>query len=116
MARIGCARVSTFDQDLDGQLAKLHEEGCEVVRFEKVSGASREGRPELATIIAFFRPGDELVGMHLDRLGRDTRDVLKLIHESKGPDDSYKIIATMPPETAAPPLAESKAAGCALVR
>ena len=45
MARIGYARVSTTDQDLDGQLAKLHEEGCEVVRAEKVLGASREGRP-----------------------------------------------------------------------
>ena len=81
MARIGYARVSTTVQDLDGQLAKLHEDGCEVVRSEKVSGASREGRPELATIIAFLRPGDELVVTRLYRLGRDTRDVLNLVHE-----------------------------------
>lgn len=46
-----------------------------------MSGASREGRTELATILDFLRPGDELVVTRLDRLGRDTRDVLNLIHE-----------------------------------
>lgn len=81
MARIGYARVSTTDQDLDTQLTKLKAEGCEVIRSEKVSGASRDGRTELATILDFLRPGDELMVTRLDRLGRDTRDVLNLIHE-----------------------------------
>lgn len=83
MARIGYARVSTLDQDLDGQRARLAAEGCGVIRAEKVSGGSREGRAELATILAFLRPGDELVVTRLDRLGRDTRDVLNLIHEAE---------------------------------
>jgi DNA invertase Pin-like site-specific DNA recombinase len=81
MTRIGYARVSTLDQDLDVQLARLKAEGCKVVRSEKVSGASRAGRTELATILEFLRPGDELVVTRIDRLGRDTRDVLNLIHE-----------------------------------
>ena len=81
MARIGYARVSTLDQDLDTQLAKLRAEGCEVIRSERVSGASRDGRAELAVVLQFLRPGDELVVTRLDRLGRDTRDVLNLIHE-----------------------------------
>src|SRR5688572_25057559 len=81
MPRIGYARVSTIDQDLDTQLAKLRAEGCGVIRAEKVSGASRDGRNELATLIEFLRPGDELVVTRLDRLGRDTRDVLNLVHE-----------------------------------
>ncbi|UVK38746.1 recombinase family protein [Mesorhizobium sp. AR10] len=81
MSRIGYARVSTVDQDLDMQIAKLKAEGCAIIRSEKVSGASRDGRAELATIIDFLRPGDELVVTRLDRLGRDTRDVLNLIHE-----------------------------------
>lgn len=81
MARIGYARVSTVDQDLEIQLAKLKAEGCELIRSEKVSGASRDGRVELETVVAFLRPGDELVVARLDRLGRDTRDVLNLIHE-----------------------------------
>lgn len=83
MARIGYARVSTLDQDLDVQLARLKAEGCGIVRSEKVSGGSCEGRAELATVIEFLRPGDELVVTRLDRLGRDTRDVLNLIHETE---------------------------------
>src|SRR5450759_698635 len=60
MARIGYARVSTADQDLEQQFAKLKGEGCELVRSEKVSGASRDGRNELSTVLEFLRPGDEL--------------------------------------------------------
>ena len=83
MARIGYARVSTLDQELEGQLVRLRAEGCVIVRAEKVSGASREGRTELATILEFLRPGDELVVTRLDRLGRDTRDVLNVVHEAE---------------------------------
>ncbi|MGF6159155.1 DNA invertase Pin-like site-specific DNA recombinase [Ensifer sp. KUDG1] len=81
MARIGYARVSTTDQDLQVQLDRLRSEGCEIVRSEKVSGGTREGRAELATVIEFLRQGDELVVTRLDRLGRDTRDVLNIVHE-----------------------------------
>ncbi|WP_050563568.1 recombinase family protein [Rhizobium leguminosarum] len=63
------------------QQQRLHTEGCVIVRSEKVSGASRDGRTELATIIEFLREGDELVVTRLDRLGRDTRDVLNIVHE-----------------------------------
>jgi DNA invertase Pin-like site-specific DNA recombinase len=81
MTRIGYARVSTIDRDLEIQTAKLKAEGCEIIRSEKVSGGSRDGRDELATVIEFLRPGDELVVARLDRLGRDTRDVLNIIHD-----------------------------------
>ncbi|UIJ99237.1 recombinase family protein [Rhizobium leguminosarum] len=81
MTKIGYARVSTIDQDFELQQERLKAEGCVIVRAEKVSGASREGRTELATIIEFLREGDELVVTRLDRLGRDTRDVLNIVHE-----------------------------------
>ena len=81
MARIGYARVSSLDQDLETQLAKLKAEGCGIIRSEKVSGGSRDGRAELATVIEFLRPGDELVVTRLDRLGRDIRDVLNIVHQ-----------------------------------
>jgi DNA invertase Pin-like site-specific DNA recombinase len=81
MARIGYARVSTLDQDLEIQRERLTAEGCQIVRCEKVSGASRDARTELATVIEFLREGDELIVTRLDRLGRDTRDVLNIVYE-----------------------------------
>ena len=84
MARIGYARVSTTDQDHGSQEARLKAAGCDVIRAEKVSGKSRDGRDELATVMDFIRAGDELVVVKLDRLGRSTRDVLNLVHELEG--------------------------------
>lgn len=81
MTKIGYARVSTTDQDYDGQVERLKAEGCTTIRKEKVSGASRDGRDELAAILDFLRPGDELMVTRLDRLGRSTRDVLNIVHE-----------------------------------
>jgi DNA invertase Pin-like site-specific DNA recombinase len=81
VAKIGYARVSTLDQDHATQEARLKAAGCEIVRAEKASGKSRAGRDELAAILEFIRPGDELVVIKLDRLGRSTRDVLNLVHE-----------------------------------
>jgi DNA invertase Pin-like site-specific DNA recombinase len=81
MARIGYARVSTLDQDHATQEARLRAAGCGIIRKEKASGKSHQGRDELASIIEFIRLGDELVVVKLDRLGRSTRDVLNLVHE-----------------------------------
>ncbi|WP_306257393.1 recombinase family protein [Pararhizobium sp. IMCC21322] len=81
MTKIGYARVSTTDQDLDLQQNKLKAEGYEIIRSAKVSGATRAGREELQTIIEFLRTGDELMVTHLDHLGRDTRAVLNIIHD-----------------------------------
>ncbi|MDN5753673.1 MAG: recombinase family protein, partial [Nitrosospira sp.] len=47
MALYGYARVSTSDQDFALQEQALRAAGCEVVRAEKMSGTSREGRIEL---------------------------------------------------------------------
>jgi len=81
MSLIGYARVSTASQSTDIQVAKLKGAGCSVVRAEKVSGRSREGRTELETVMDFVQAGDTLVVTKLDRLGRSTRDVLNLVHE-----------------------------------
>ena len=70
-----------LSQSTDIQVAALKEAGCEVVRAEKKSGSTIEGRTELAGLMDFMRDGDVLCIHKLDRLGRNTRDVLNLVHE-----------------------------------
>jgi DNA invertase Pin-like site-specific DNA recombinase len=89
---IGYARVSTDAQSNDIQIAKLKEAGCQLIRKEKVSGRSRDGRTELQNIIDFIRPGDTLVVHKLDRLGRSTRDVLNLVHELESKGAHLKVL------------------------
>src|ERR1700722_10537637 len=78
---IGYARVSSIGQDTATQEAKLKAAGCTLIRTETISGSSRSGRNELASILDFIRHGDVLIVVKLDRLGRNTCDVLNLVHE-----------------------------------
>lgn len=75
----GYARVSTTDQDLSTQVEKLKAAGCSVIREEKVSGTSREGRAELATLMDFLRPGDTLMVTRVDRLARSIGDLQDIV-------------------------------------
>ena len=50
MAKYGYARVSSLSQSTDVQVKALQDAGCTVVRTEKLSGSSRDGRDELANI------------------------------------------------------------------
>jgi DNA invertase Pin-like site-specific DNA recombinase len=80
MARIGYARVSTTDQNLDAQLGQLEKEGCEKIYCEKVSGAKKD-RPELMAMMEYAREGDEVIVTKLDRIGRNTKHLLETIEE-----------------------------------
>jgi len=81
MATYGYARVSTTDQDLSVQREALKAAGCEIIREEKVSGTSRQGRDELETLLQFLRPGDTLVVTRLDRLARSMDDLSQIVKE-----------------------------------
>ena len=81
MAKYGYARCSSLSQSTDIQVEALTKAGCTVIRSEKKSGRSTEGRTELANILDFMSEGDSLCVHKLDRLGRNTRDVLNLVHE-----------------------------------
>jgi DNA invertase Pin-like site-specific DNA recombinase len=79
----GYARVSTTDQDLTIQEAKLRAAGCQVIRAEKRSGADRAGRSELQQLLDFLRKGDVLVVTRIDRLARSMKDLQDIVHELK---------------------------------
>lgn len=81
MAVYGYARVSTVDQDLTLQEEALKAAGCEIVRAEKVTGTSTQNREELKTLMAFLRPGDELIVTRVDRLARSVLDLQEIVRE-----------------------------------
>lgn len=78
MAKVGYARVSTTEQNLDRQTHALSELGVEKVFLEKVSGVSRD-RPELSKLLDYIRDGDVLVVESISRLARSTRDLLTIV-------------------------------------
>jgi DNA invertase Pin-like site-specific DNA recombinase len=66
--RIGYARVSTDDQNLDLQRDALTRSGCVTIYEETASGRS-SSRIELEQCRKALRSGDTLVVWRLDRLG-----------------------------------------------
>lgn len=76
--RIGYARVSTQEQNLDRQIDELTEAGCEKVLTEKISGAVYD-RPVLQTMMEIIGEGDVVVVSDLTRLSRSTKDLFDLV-------------------------------------
>jgi DNA invertase Pin-like site-specific DNA recombinase len=80
--KIGYARVSTFDQNLNLQLDALRNSGCEQIFEEKISAVAKE-RPQLTILFSKLRKGDSVVVWKLDRLGRSLKDLIDLITKMK---------------------------------
>jgi DNA invertase Pin-like site-specific DNA recombinase len=82
--QLGYARVSTGHQSLDQQVDALTAAGVEANRIysDKLSGTStREKRPGLAALLGYARPGDAIVVVGIDRLGRNAAEVMTTIRE-----------------------------------
>jgi DNA invertase Pin-like site-specific DNA recombinase len=78
--KIGYARVSTDDQNLDLQRDALQQAGCSVI-YEETASGKNAARPELEQCRKALRPGDTLVVWRLDRLGRSLHDLVQIVSE-----------------------------------
>jgi DNA invertase Pin-like site-specific DNA recombinase len=88
-AQLGYARVSTDHQSLDQQLDALTAAGVDPKRAytDKLAGTStREQRPGLASLLDYARPGDAIVVVGIDRLGRNAAEVMATIRELRDRD------------------------------
>ncbi len=78
----GYARVSTIDQNLDRQLAMLHEYGVEDenIYTDKMSGKTftRDGFNELCEVAT---EGDTIIVESLNRVGRSARELLTFLED-----------------------------------
>lgn len=89
---LGYARVSTDAQDLTSQLAQLKAAGCERVFQEKVSGATT-ARPQLNRLMATVSHGDIVIIPAVDRLSRDTTDLLVIVRDLQNAGVGLRSIA-----------------------
>ena len=76
--KIGYARVSTIDQNLDLQIDSLKKAGCEKIITDKISG-SLQHRIGLEELLNTIRKDDEVIVWRLDRLGRSLKHLIELI-------------------------------------
>jgi len=75
---LGYARVSTRDQNLDGQRDAITAAGAERIFADKITGTARS-RPELDRLLSELRDGDVVVVTKYDRLARSLKDLLEIV-------------------------------------
>ncbi|MFE0155933.1 recombinase family protein [Nonomuraea sp. NPDC059007] len=79
---LGYARVSTTKQSLDRQLDALASVGIpEAQIYVDTKSGTTVDRDGLNRLLAYARPGDVIVVHTLDRIGRNLREVLNLVHD-----------------------------------
>lgn len=78
--KIGYARVSTDEQNLDLQRQALEAAGCDEIHQDKASGVL-SGRKGLGAALERCAAGDVLIVWKLDRLGRSLRELVELVED-----------------------------------
>lgn len=78
MGKIGYARVSTSDQNMDRQLELLKQ--VDKLFQESVSGVSKD-RPQLKAMLDYIRDGDIVVVTELERLGRNNKELTEVMNQ-----------------------------------
>jgi len=76
---LGYARVSTSDQNLQGQRRRLTEEAGAIRVFDDIVSGKSGDRPGLSEMLGVCRDGDIICVVRLDRLGRSLKEVLETI-------------------------------------
>lgn len=79
MARIGYARVSTEEQNLDLQKIALEANHCDLIVTDQGISGSRADRPGLRRVLECVQAGDTVVVWRLDRLGRSLTHLVGLM-------------------------------------
>ena len=77
--KVGYARVSTQEQNLDLQLKALKD--CERVFRDKGISGTQNNRPQLKRALKHVKSGDVLVVWKLDRLGRSLGHLIETVSE-----------------------------------
>ena len=83
MTKIGYARTSTVEQNLDSQIIALKAANCEIIRTEQKSGNNLADRKELNNILDFIHKDEYLVVTRIDHLARSLKDLQIIVDRLK---------------------------------
>lgn len=89
MARIGYARVSTKQQNLDRQIELLKD--VSKLFSDKASGQSIE-RAQLQAMLSYIREGDIVVVSELDRLGRNNKELTDIMNQIQNKGATLEVL------------------------
>lgn len=89
MAKIGYARVSSKDQNLDRQVELLQD--VSKVFSDKLSGQTTE-RPQLQAMLDYIREGDIVIVTELDRLGRNNQDLTQIMNKIQAKGATLEVL------------------------
>ena len=89
---LGYARVSTYGQTLEAQLAQLKAQGCSKIYREKASGA-QPNRRELLKLLKTIAPGDVVTVTRIDRLARSTFDLFAIVKQIVDAGGQFRSLA-----------------------
>lgn len=92
MSKIGYARVSTEDQNLDLQIDALQHDGCINIFEEKITGTT-QSRPVLNGALGSLNSGDTLVVWKLDRLGRSLQHLIEILQILEAREIGFRSIS-----------------------
>ncbi|OZU89077.1 resolvase [Virgibacillus indicus] len=87
----GYARVSTKDQNLGTQIEQLTKFGVDEIVEEKISGVSKQ-KQQLDELLSKISTGDTLVVTRMDRLGRNTVQLLQLVEQLREQNIHFVIL------------------------
>src|SRR3954467_5523859 len=89
---LGYARVSTYGQTLEAQLAQLKAQGCSKIYRETASGAQPDRR-ELLKLLKAIIPGDVVIVTRIDRLARSTFDLFAIVKQIVDAGGQFGLVA-----------------------
>jgi DNA invertase Pin-like site-specific DNA recombinase len=79
VTKCGYARVSTRDQHPEAQTERLLAVGCDKIFTDDGVSGKYASRPRWDECLAYLRPGDTLVTVKLDRIGRSLKNLIEVV-------------------------------------
>ncbi|MBO0450324.1 recombinase family protein [Enterococcus sp. MJM12] len=91
MTRIGYARVSSREQNLERQFELLEKAEVKKIFSDKLSGKDNN-RPKLQELLNFIRENDIIVVSELDRLGRNNKEITNIMNQIQDKGATLEIL------------------------